>query len=385
MKIHTDTIRLYAKLILSTENRGSDYGEYLFLNFEEKMIYIDADFYFGKISFDYDIEDNLQNYENFYVNIRAFITLCEQYEELFLDSNIDNNRCIFYADDERFEIPILEGEYDTSHFQYQDLMSYALSTEHIKRIKEANRFTGVNDSYRNLAGIGINEDILVASDSVLCYVASLIDKFPKFNLSAEAISLFSNITTDSEVNLLIDSDDSDDSDDDIGNKLYFDFANGEAVIGVPKNIAIAVPDLINDTVFINRLQIEESFVIEKKEFLAVLKFFESFVKLEFNQRLYLNINEIGPLDQVNISAIDEIKGNRILNMKSCSLELMGRYFYFSRSSMIPILNSIHDDFIRVKLSPNKKVPIFILTGETDESVYIVVSMFEDINNEIENK
>ena len=124
MKICTDTIRRYSKLILSTEHRGSDYGEYLFLNFEEKKLYIETDSFFGKISFDYDIDDHLENYENFYVNIRAFITLCEQYEELSLDSNIDDNRCVFYADDEKFEIPILEGEYDTSHFQYQNLFPY---------------------------------------------------------------------------------------------------------------------------------------------------------------------------------------------------------------------------------------------------------------------
>ena len=376
MKICTDTIRRYSKLILSTEHRGSDYGEYLFLNFEEKKLYIETDSFFGKISFDYDIDDHLENYENFYVNIRAFITLCEQYEELSLDSNIDDNRCVFYADDEKFEIPILEGEYDTSHFQYQNLFGIPLSIEQIKIIKDASRFTGVNDSYRNLSGIGVNKNILVASDSVLCYVATLSNEFPKFSLSKEAINLFSNVFSDLSVSLIINSE------TDIDNKIYFDFENGEAIIGIPKNIAVAVPDLINDKHFVNQLQIEESFVIEKQEFSDVLKFFESFVKLEFNQRLYLSIIE---MEKVNITAVDAIKGNLILKMKSCSPEIICKSFYFSRSSMIPIISSIHDDFIRIKLSSNRDVPIFIITGETNESVYVIVSMFEDINNEADNE
>lgn len=378
MKIFTEEIRKYSKLIMSTINIGSSYGEYCYINFTESRIQIDSiNRFYGRVTFRCeDTDPGDADIENFYVDTRGFLALCKQYEDgIYLRKTNGKDQVEFYVDDEKFKIPILNDEYDDSLHSYSNKSLCQLSVDTVKKIKEASKFVGINDGERNLDGIGFNQNVLVAASGAKMYVATINETVPKFSLSTDIVNVLTMVADDHPIDLDFESND-DEDDEEETLKVFFNIGFGEAEIVAPHNLSVAVPDLINDTDFIDGLNIPTTAVVEKVELINILRFFESFVRLEVNQSLTLNVVDE---DTLAIESSRGMTGNRMLSLKECDIDLVGTQFFFSRNILLPALSVIHDDFIRIKIDPDEDSPVFIITGEKEDSTYAAIAKFEGAN------
>lgn len=376
IKLNTENIRKYARIISQAYVKGSQFSESVYIDIENEYLYFSNTFYSGRVKINLEKSNDNENedkIENFFVEIPSFLTLMCTYDELLIKKDKDSSGYVFVNGKEKFKPVIFKkpDSYEVISFEgisNSTQWSELLLTE--KVVEDVLAATGYasSDKKPEFNGISIKNGIISATDSCRLFISNSnsnineqISSYSDINLVLDSISFIREGFKLSKGNVCIYHNSA--------VKTYCVVINGgEVEIIFSESIALSIPDL-KDEALKEKFEYEEYIVVEKAQLEQILLFFEAFVKNERNEKLYINVSTESELQ---IEAIGNMVGNRILPIKSVSSsKVVGFNFWIARYFLLQAIMAIKDDYIKVYF--NEKGPAVNVTGETNLSrkIYIV--------------
>ena len=367
MRIYTKNIRKYAKILSLAYIKGDRKTESLLLNFKDKYIYFTNFNFSGRLKFDCEaISDN--SYDNILVDIPIFMALVNQYEYLELNEKLE-----FSYNNEKFKIPLLvvdENNYSIPNFQHKDenWTKYNLYSKSIKNIEKAMGYSSLSDY--EYEGVLLKDNTIISTDRSKFFIALSDFNYNNIKLSNTILKfittgyyqIFIPFLDKENKHKLIKGEN-------ISTNIFL-FTNGstscivindEFEVICPENLQLNIPD-INELEFIEKYDHETYFIFEKQTMVGLLKFFEPFLKNTKNEKISLNIiNE----SILNLKVEEpDINGIREINLKECSVELIGKSVLVPRYLLYQALMTIEDDFIKMQIDENASA--FNVIGEDNK-------------------
>lgn len=355
MKIKTENFKRFSSPIYASYVQGDRNGENMYLDFENSCAYFSNDSFIAKLKFDFEIEDPSDNdLQNILVDKKMFLALCNEFEELTLDSEYN-----FSYEEEKFHIPHEIEKQDYPDFDYNDFESYHLSSSVLRNVRAASQYMGPSDPQENYYGVNIKGDRVVGTDSAQVFEAQVKEDnidFPDIKIKGDIVRLVLTISEFEVCNLNYNEN---------TDELYFTFGdNQELDIATTQQDNLRMPDVVDDE-FVEKYNHDTFFDVEKTELLDILEFFQVFVRNERNERLYLHI--VGE-DSLSIESQSESKGNRNIDLHDCSGDLVGEGIWIPRALVVKAVKSIEDDFIKFKI--DTEAPAFDIIGKNNDEKHI---------------
>lgn len=350
MKIYTENLRKFAKLISQIYVRGSRLHESIYLNFEDGYLYFSHTNYSGRMKIKTDFENSVNN---FFVDIPTFLTLVNEYPDLIITEKYE-----FYNGNEKFKPAVFKKpeNYETLSFNYKEenWTEYPLSEKIIINLIQAVGYIG-GEKKREYHGVLLNNNNICSTDSSRFFRAYIEGQFDNIRLSREALTFIKEgYRITEKVSIFCSSD----------GTCCINIGDEDMEIICPKILNLKIPNLDNPE-FQEKYNHKTFFIIEKQKLFDVLNFFEPFVKNEKNERLYFHIDNP---NELTIEAKDNLTGNRILPLKECNTGSQG--IWVARFLVLQAIGSIEDDFVKIQI--DETAPAFNITGEKNEERHIIV-------------
>jgi len=360
IKIFTDEINKFKKILSQTYVKGDFYKESVFLNFKNSHIYFNARNYFGRFSFRFEAsQEDLLKLTNIYVNIPLLITLSQQYKILLFDVE----ELEFSSEDgDKFKIPIFKEDALKDFFEEKDSMNYQSeyksykvslneNIDFIEKLKLASDYMGTEESsssaYENYYAIQLNNNSIVSTNASAIFEAGILESsefaidipgfLVKLILLSTSFSSWFTLFYKKNKNIIIS------------------FGNNDLEILCAESLNVNIPSL-EDEEFVSKFHHKTYISFNRLEMLEVLKFFKEFVKEETNERLYININK----DNLIIEAKDSIRGSRKIDSVLNEENLINQSLCFPRFLLVKALESLNTETVKLEL--NLEMPAFNVLG-----------------------
>lgn len=353
MKIYTENLKKFSRLISQTCIRGNKFTESVYIDFDNNYLYFSHPYYLGRIKIKTDPFENLVN--NFLVDTITFFSLVTEYSFI----NI-NEKYEFSNNKEKFKLITFEKPetYEIIPFNYKESnwTEYILSEKTIINLVCAKDYMG-GEKKKEYHGILLNKNIICSTDTRKIFRANIKENFNNIGLSLESLNFIrEGYKITKKVSIFCNSD----------GTYCINIGDDDIEIIFPKMLNLKIPNL-DDIKFRKKYDHPTYLIIEKQKLYDVLIFFESFVKFEKNEKLYFSIKNT---NELVIEAKGYMTGNRILPLKECSPDLVDQTIMIVRFFVLKALESIDDKYIKIQIDEN--APSFNIIGNNNKERNIIL-------------
>ena len=344
MTLQTQEMRKYSKGLKTLYQKGHPMSESVYFDFDKKEALVINPNLYSIASFPIQItadSDDEEQIDNFFVSMVPFIALCNSYPEL----TITKDREFITPSGERFKPANYDDDEYTVPRRYEDFSSEELDVQDAKMLSLATKF-----SLKDNEG-AILYNTIVGTDKVSFYENTNLHKTygQEYKISAFALALLNSIYAETiqigkhdDYILMVVNDE-------------FKFMCPEASCEIPSNY--------HSGDFMEKNKHESYIAVSKHELLSNLKFMEPFVANVVNERMSFKVTD----NELVLYAKEEHIAEKHVALSEPNMDIPeDAEFFFSRSRIDNLINTIHDDIIHIHLNPDS--PLIFMTGAENEDV-----------------
>lgn len=343
MTLQTQEMQKYSKGLRTLYQKGHPMSESIYFDFDKKEALVINPNLYSIASFPIQVtaDEGDEGIENFFVAMVPFLALCNSYPEL----TITSDREFITPNGERFK----PSSYDDDEYvvprRYEDFESEELSVQDAKTLSLATKF-----SMKDAEGAVLYKTI-VGTDKVSFYENTNLNKEYEqdYRISSFALALLNSIYAESiqigkhegYILMVVNNE--------------FKFMCPEASCEIPSNY--------HSGEFMKNSQHDTYIAVSKPELLSNLKFMEPFVANVVNERMSFRVTE----NEIVLYAKEEHIAEKHIALSEKNTDIPEEAeFFFSRSRIDNLLNTIHDDIIHIHL--DRESPLIFMTGEENTDV-----------------
>lgn len=293
VRIYSDYVRKYEKVIKKGYREGDPRTESVYINFTDGALYFKLDGVFqGKLSLggieNAEEAESLET-NGIWVDLLTFTTLCSEYPWI----EFDPGEKTFSYGEEEFHLSTIVEDFDSVDFDYSeedDVDSYEFDSNGVPSILNAYGYVPANDTPingKNFHGISFIGDKVAGSDSLSLYEGvsgvQVNSEYP-VKLHPQSKVVF-DVMRDQDLHLEMSV---------VGQRIYFNFDNGELILYFPEVANLYTPDLL-DPGFRSKIEYDTYVNTELTSLMDIMAFFQSFKGKSSEDYIGLSVDDTNNL------------------------------------------------------------------------------------------
>jgi hypothetical protein len=369
MKIKTENFKKYKKLINFFLDKETQIGNCLYLDFENKKVYVRGDRKKVRFSFDYEGEA----YSNIFVKASDFFTLCDRYEEIeFNGERFTQDNGIY-----KFEsfIKDIDFEFEKNINELANA-TLELNTElKSKIVKAVDYIEEVNGSARNALFFQSGYMIGIHPFS-RCFETKLDTEVPDFELSYDTVKMLLLLSEKDHIQIKSYSHNEEEDYENEYGYVYIDINDKECETLIFKDSGYDLPSMREPSV-IAKYSHKNTLKINRIELLEMLKFLSPFLKDIDNYRINMIIEEKTILLEIVEEIIQIKKHVPILDV---SANLVGNSYWFNLNTFKILTKTFKDEVLTFYMfdKEGKDIPSIVnLISEEDKDTHVFMLELTD--------
>lgn len=376
VRIYSDYVRKYEKVIKRGYKEGDPRTESVYINFADGSLYFKLDGVFqGKLSLggieNVEESESLET-NGIWVDLLTFATLCGEYPWIEFDP-VEKK---FSHGGEEFHLSTIVEDFDPVDFDYEgdDTNVYEIPHTGVPSILNSFGYTPSNDAPingKNFYGISFIGDKVSGSDSLSLYEGESgieIDSEYPVKLHPQSKVVF-DVMKDQELHLNMAV---------VGQRIYFNFDNGELLLYFPEVANLYTPDLL-DPNFRSKIEYDTYVEVERNTLMDIMSFFQSFKGKSSEDYITLSIEDTNNLGVKYKNNKNTGKRFVPVSQKSESLigietsVFLGRLRHAVATLSRSIENGKEDDSVQIQIPTDEGKPTINIVIPGNETQHVTMA------------
>ncbi len=364
MIIKTENFVKYQNLMKIVSNKDSESEQVLYLDFENSKFGVESDIFIAQVNFEHTVDS--KKIDNFYVNTREFLILCNRYNEIEVTENK-----IFKNGEQKFNLLVdKDSDFFDVDIDINDYQKIPLHEEAIEAIVDGSIFCG--DNYdMNFEGVRIDKNKIISTNRITLYEAIVSNNLLEdgdVDLSDNFIPILDSISFNT-LYLYVNK-----NKDDI---IIKDDKEECFVIGFDLEV-LGIPQNLDDENIVSAYNHDKFFTVNKESFIADLEFVGGFVYGIINEKIYIYFEDSNTI----IFRTSEDEEASLINYR-CPVEFsdesqIGEGFWTLRKSLYNAVKVIQDSEIKIQIDLTiENMRAYNVTGITNTNRHIAIGTVED--------